>query len=103
MSVTPYAATGICPLAVSSRKSAASRKLPPEPPYSSGICSPYQPSSPIRRATSSECASPSGSDHDSRAAKSRIASTKARCSSLSPCSEVGTAAIVLTLRLLRAT
>ena len=42
------------PRAVSSRNSVASRKLPPEPPYSSGICSPYQPSSPIRAATSSE-------------------------------------------------
>src|SRR5215211_7692970 len=72
------------PRVVSSRKSVASRKLPPEPPYASGICRPYQPSSPIRRATSSEWPSSSGTSNFSRAAKSRMASTKATCSSLRP-------------------
>src|SRR6185503_17846639 len=67
----------------SSRKSVASRKEPPEPPYSSAIWSPYQPSSPIRAATSCECPSWSGRSNFSRAAKSRIAATKASCSSLS--------------------
>src|SRR3954464_12332250 len=88
ISVTPYPAIGARPRVVSSRKSVASRKDPPEPPYSSSISSPYQPSSAICLATASSCGSSSRPRPlTSRSQKSRSAWTKSCCSSVRAASD----------------
>src|SRR4051812_46619722 len=88
ISVTPYPAIGARPRVVSSRNSVASRNDPPEPPYSSPISSPYQPSSAICRATASSCGSSSRPRPlTSRSQKSRSAWTKSCCSSVSAASD----------------
>src|SRR5215208_1162193 len=79
---------GARPRVVSSRNSVASRNEPPEPPYSSSISSPYQPSSAICLATASSCGSSSRPRPlTSRSQKSRSAWTKSCCSSLSAASD----------------
>ena len=52
----------------------------------------------MRAATSSECPSSSGRSNFSRAAKSRIASTNARCSSESPRSAVAVSVAPVVLK-----
>src|SRR3954464_11621194 len=88
ISVTPYPAIGARPRVVSSRNSVASRNAPREPPYSSPISSPYQPSSAICRATASSCGSSSRPRPlTSRSQKSRSAWTKSCCSSVRAASD----------------
>src|SRR4051794_36244051 len=79
---------GARPRVVSSRNSVASRNEPPDPPYSSSISRPYQPSSAICLATASSCGSSSRPrPFTSRSQKSRSAWTKSCCSSVSAASD----------------
>src|SRR5207249_11390793 len=72
ISVTPYAPTGIWPRATSSRNSAASENVPPEPPYSSSIVRLHQPRSASLRAISSDWWSRSRSEEHTSELQSRF-------------------------------